>query len=137
MKHPHLIPRKSGKKTYFHFRGRVPLDLIPRLIVWLWRISGGYSRRWWGVIHCEWQQRKKLCTIGFIVPRDSVVRKCEEVPENLSPRIYFKPKNKSIEVAEYLYSLSFLIFLYTYLLFSLQYIHLNQYTLPTKMLTKC
>ena len=30
MKHPHLIPKKSGKKTYFHFRGRVPLDLIPK-----------------------------------------------------------------------------------------------------------
>jgi len=29
MKHPHLSPRKSGKKTYFHFRVRVPLDLIP------------------------------------------------------------------------------------------------------------
>ena len=28
MKHPHLSPRKSGKKTYFHFRVRIPLDLI-------------------------------------------------------------------------------------------------------------
>ena len=29
MKHPHLSSRKSGKNTYFHFRVRVPLDLIP------------------------------------------------------------------------------------------------------------
>ena len=29
MSHPYLSPRKSGKKTYFHFRVRVPLDLIP------------------------------------------------------------------------------------------------------------
>ena len=29
MNHPYLSPRKSGKKTYFHFRVRVPLDLIP------------------------------------------------------------------------------------------------------------
>ena len=29
MYHPHLTPRKSGKKTYFHFRVRIPLDLIP------------------------------------------------------------------------------------------------------------
>ena len=31
MKHPHLIPRKSGKKTYFHFRSKIPIDLIPTL----------------------------------------------------------------------------------------------------------
>jgi len=30
MYHPHLTPRKSGKKTYFHFRVRIPLDLIPK-----------------------------------------------------------------------------------------------------------
>ncbi|MCS5639936.1 MAG: hypothetical protein NZ709_00355 [Candidatus Marinimicrobia bacterium] len=29
MKHPYLIPRKSGKKIYFHFRSKIPLDLIP------------------------------------------------------------------------------------------------------------
>ena len=29
MKHPHLSSRKSGKNTYFHFRVRIPLDLIP------------------------------------------------------------------------------------------------------------
>ena len=29
MKHPHLVPRKNGSKTYFHFRGRIPQDLIP------------------------------------------------------------------------------------------------------------
>ena len=29
MRHPHLIPRKSGKKTYFHFRSFIPKDLIP------------------------------------------------------------------------------------------------------------
>ena len=29
MKHHNLTPRKSGKKTYFHFRVRIPLDLIP------------------------------------------------------------------------------------------------------------
>ena len=29
MKHPHLISRKSGKKVYFHFRSKIPLDLIP------------------------------------------------------------------------------------------------------------
>ena len=29
MSHPYLSPRKSGMKTYFHFRVRVPLDLIP------------------------------------------------------------------------------------------------------------
>jgi len=28
MKHPHLIPRKSGNKTYFHFRSKIPLNLI-------------------------------------------------------------------------------------------------------------
>ena len=28
MKHPHLIPRKSGNRTYFHFRSKIPLDLI-------------------------------------------------------------------------------------------------------------
>ena len=33
MKHPHLSPRKTGKKTYFHFRVRVPLDLIPSFFV--------------------------------------------------------------------------------------------------------
>ena len=31
MKHPHLIPRKSGKKVYFHFRSKIPTDLIPTL----------------------------------------------------------------------------------------------------------
>ena len=29
MKHPYLIPRKSGNKTYFHFRSKIPIDLIP------------------------------------------------------------------------------------------------------------
>ena len=29
MRHPYLIPRKSGKKIYFHFRSKIPLDLIP------------------------------------------------------------------------------------------------------------
>ena len=29
MKHPYLIPRKSGNKTYFHFRYKIPIDLIP------------------------------------------------------------------------------------------------------------
>jgi len=29
MRHPHLIPRRSGKKTYFHFRSFIPKDLIP------------------------------------------------------------------------------------------------------------
>ena len=29
MKHPHLIPRKSGNKTNFHFRTKIPIDLIP------------------------------------------------------------------------------------------------------------
>ena len=29
MRHPNLTPRKSGKKTYFHFRYFIPLDLIP------------------------------------------------------------------------------------------------------------
>ena len=29
MKHPHIVPRKNGSKTYFHFRGRIPQDLIP------------------------------------------------------------------------------------------------------------
>ena len=29
MYHPHLSVRKSGKKTYFHFRSKIPLDLIP------------------------------------------------------------------------------------------------------------
>ena len=28
MRHPHLIPRRSGKKTYFHFRSFIPKDLI-------------------------------------------------------------------------------------------------------------
>ena len=28
MKQPHLVLRKSGSKKYFHFRGRVPKDLI-------------------------------------------------------------------------------------------------------------
>ena len=32
MKHPHLIPRKSGKKTYFHFRSFIPKDLIPKFL---------------------------------------------------------------------------------------------------------
>ena len=31
MKHPYLIPRKSGNKTYFHFRSKIPIDLIPTL----------------------------------------------------------------------------------------------------------
>ena len=29
MKHPYLITRKSGQKTYFHFRSKIPIDLIP------------------------------------------------------------------------------------------------------------
>ena len=29
MRHPNLTPRKSGKKTNFHFRYFIPLDLIP------------------------------------------------------------------------------------------------------------
>ena len=29
MTHPYLISRKSGKKVYFHFRSKNPLDLIP------------------------------------------------------------------------------------------------------------
>ena len=29
MKHPYLIPRKSGNKTYFHFRSKIPIDIIP------------------------------------------------------------------------------------------------------------
>ena len=29
MKHPYLITRKSGHKTYFHFRSKIPQDLIP------------------------------------------------------------------------------------------------------------
>ena len=29
MQNPHLISRKSGKKIYFHFRSKIPLDLIP------------------------------------------------------------------------------------------------------------
>ena len=29
MKHPHLVPRKNGSKTYFHFRSCIPIDLIP------------------------------------------------------------------------------------------------------------
>ena len=29
MKHPHLVPRKIGSKTYFHFRSFIPKDLIP------------------------------------------------------------------------------------------------------------
>ena len=28
MKHPYLITRKSGQKTYFHFRSKIPQDLI-------------------------------------------------------------------------------------------------------------
>ncbi len=32
MKHPHLSPRKTGKKTYFHFRGFIPLDLISKFL---------------------------------------------------------------------------------------------------------
>ena len=28
MKHPYLITRKSGHKTYFHFRSKIPQDLI-------------------------------------------------------------------------------------------------------------
>ena len=30
MKLPHLVPRKNDSKTYFHFRGCIPKDLIPR-----------------------------------------------------------------------------------------------------------
>lgn len=29
MSHPHLSTRKSGKRIYFHFRSKIPLDLIP------------------------------------------------------------------------------------------------------------
>ena len=29
MKNSHLVPRKYGSKTYFHFRGCIPQDLIP------------------------------------------------------------------------------------------------------------
>ena len=29
MKHPYLITRKSGHKTYIHFRSKIPQDLIP------------------------------------------------------------------------------------------------------------
>ena len=29
MRYSNLIQRKSGKKTYFHFRSFIPLDLIP------------------------------------------------------------------------------------------------------------
>lgn len=29
MKHPYLIPSKFGNKTYFHFRSKIPIDLIP------------------------------------------------------------------------------------------------------------
>ena len=29
MQYSNLIQRKSGKKTYFHFRSFIPLDLIP------------------------------------------------------------------------------------------------------------
>ena len=29
MKHPHLVQRKNGSKTYFHFRSFIPKDLIP------------------------------------------------------------------------------------------------------------
>ena len=29
MKHPYLIPRKSGNKTYFHLRSKIYIDLIP------------------------------------------------------------------------------------------------------------
>ena len=29
MKHPYLITRKSGHKTYFHFRSKITIDLIP------------------------------------------------------------------------------------------------------------
>ena len=29
MKHPYLIPRKSSNKTYFHFRSKITIDLIP------------------------------------------------------------------------------------------------------------
>ena len=32
MRHPHLIPRRSGKKTYFHFRSFIPKDLIPKFL---------------------------------------------------------------------------------------------------------
>jgi len=32
MKHPYLIPRKSGNKTYFHFRSFIPKDLIPKFL---------------------------------------------------------------------------------------------------------
>ncbi len=29
MKHSHLVQRKNGSKTYFHFRSFIPKDLIP------------------------------------------------------------------------------------------------------------
>jgi len=29
MKHPHLVLRKNGSKTYFIYRGRIPQDIIP------------------------------------------------------------------------------------------------------------
>ena len=32
MKHPYLVPRKSGKKRYFHFRSFIPKDLIPKFL---------------------------------------------------------------------------------------------------------
>jgi len=28
MKHPYLVPRKSGRKRYYHFRSFIPKDLI-------------------------------------------------------------------------------------------------------------
>ena len=28
MKHPYLVPRKSGRKKYYHFRSFIPKDLI-------------------------------------------------------------------------------------------------------------
>ena len=32
MKHPYLVPRKSGRKRYFHFRNFIPKDLIPKFL---------------------------------------------------------------------------------------------------------
>ena len=29
MKNTHLVPRKDGSKRYFHFRSKMPIDLIP------------------------------------------------------------------------------------------------------------
>ena len=29
MKTPYLVPRKSGRKKYYHFRSFIPKDLIP------------------------------------------------------------------------------------------------------------